>query len=168
MSLSCPTYLKTTLIARLTSSSQVCHHPSDIRHICSGGIIVIQGTLDVKKEIPQQQIVKTLDFCKSLFSATWQPEDRTSVLKKIDDAQKEDLARGANAEGPTAMERLQMSLTEDEKSAFKYIETRKHMRLDDTLTINSFVSDVVDGRRLRLERGRVGLELISEALPLVA
>ena len=152
----------------MTFSSQVCGYSSGIRLNLSGSFTVIQGTLDVKKEVPQQQIVKTLEFCKSLFSATWQLEDRASVLKKIDDAQKEDLARGANAEGPTAMERLQMTLTEEEKSAFKYIETRKHMRLDDTLTINSFVSDVVDGRRLRLERGRLGLELISEGLPLVA
>lgn len=89
-------------------------------------------------------------------------------MRKIDEAQKEDLARGADGQGPTAMERLQLTLTDEEKSAFKYIETRKHMRLDDTLTINSFVSDVVDGRRLRLERGKLGLELITEALPLAA
>ena len=61
-----------------------------------------------------------------------------------------------------------MNLTDEEKSAFKYIETRKHMRLDDTLTINAFVSDMIDGRRLRLERGKLGLEIIPDALPTAA
>lgn len=153
---------RTISIGLLISSDQASIDHKDcqlLSHTCY--FLVIQGTLDVKKEVPQQQILKTFEFCRGLFSSTWQPETRASVLKKIEEAEEHDRAFGPSADGKTAMEKLKLNLSEEEMGVIKYIENRKAMRLDDTLTINSFVSDAVDDRRLRLERGKLGLMAIA-------
>lgn len=128
-------------------------------------VSVIQGTLDLAdKEVPQQEIKQTLEFCTNLFDTSWDEKAAATALKKADEAQKD----SQSSDGLVA-EKLQSILTQDEQIAFNHIELSKKMRVGDTIIMaKTFTSDVVEGRKLRLERGKLGLELVQGPAPLAA
>ena len=68
---------------------------------------------------------------------------------------------GPSADGQTAMQKLKETLTGEELEVFKFAENKHSMRIDENLQMSSFVSDDVEGRRVRLERGNLGLELVA-------
>ncbi|THH03725.1 hypothetical protein EW145_g6054 [Phellinidium pouzarii] len=115
--------------------------------------------MDVEKRLSRAEISKTLEFCSNLFEST-QPEDRNAVLEKIGDA----ASNGTSSTGAvdSAMADSKANLTQEEKRILDYVHLRKAMRTEDSLSMKSFVSDVVGGRRPRLERGKLGLMLAGE------
>lgn len=54
-------------------------------------------------------------------------------------------------------------LSTEEQRVLNHITARSMMRADDTVDISEFASDVVDGMRLRMETGKLGLEKVLEA-----
>ncbi|KAI5115143.1 hypothetical protein M0805_001127, partial [Coniferiporia weirii] len=112
---------------------------------------VIQGSLDVNKPLSQADVAKTLEFCSNLFEST-QPEERDAVVEKIETTMSndEDAVKSAMVESKA-------NLTIEEKRVLDYVALRKAMRTEDSLSIKSFVSDTIGGRRPRLERGNLGL-----------
>lgn len=121
-------------------------------------IPVIQGTLDVEKEVPRQEIVKALEFCTNLFNTSWNEEAGIAVLEKIHEGQKNEIS-GSPAYFHLA-DSLRSTLTADEKVALDYIELTKSMRWNENITAETIASDIIEGRKFRLERGKLGLELV--------
>lgn len=120
-------------------------------------VLVIQGTLDISKGVSQQEITKTLEFCTNLFDTTWNVEAGLSALEKADKAQVEHNILSLNKKTAAQSEKHQ-SLTTDEKVALDHINLSKSMRWAENITGETILSDVVEGRKLRLECGRLGLE----------
>ncbi|KAI5119655.1 hypothetical protein M0805_007746 [Coniferiporia weirii] len=116
---------------------------------------VIQGSLDVNKPLSQADVAKTLEFCSNLFEST-QPEERVAVVEKIGStmSNEEEAVKSAMVESKA-------NLTIEEKRVLDYVALRKAMRTEDSLSIKSFVSDTIGGRRPRLERGNLGLMAVQ-------
>ena len=52
---------------------------------------------------------------------------------------------------------LEATLTEDETRILNTIRARQMLRSEDTMNIENLTADVIDGRRINLERGKLGL-----------
>ena len=154
--------MKIILIEPLIFSGLVSDRPQALHyHMCVsnliGPVLVIQGTLDISKGVSQQEITKTLEFCTNLFDTTWNVEAGKSALEKADRAQAGRNIPSLNKKS-VAQSELQQSLTTDEKIALDHVNLSKSMRWAENITGETILSDVVEGRKLRLERGRLGLE----------
>lgn len=104
--------------------------------------------MDIQNRISQEEITKTLDFCTNLFSTDWSPEAGSNALKKA-------------AECPTETDAPGLALTDDEKVALDYINLTRKMHWNENITGKAVAADVVQGQKLRLERGKLGLERVS-------
>ncbi|KAL9598782.1 MAG: hypothetical protein Q9219_004280 [cf. Caloplaca sp. 3 TL-2023] len=120
---------------------------------------IIQGTADTTNTVLHSKLDQTIDFCANAFDS-FHPEDRAAVLEKmaaaIDEtgASENDLN---NAQVQSKIDALRESLEPEEKRVLDFIRARKAMRTEDTLHIESFTSDVIDGLAPRLERGNLTL-----------
>lgn len=52
---------------------------------------------------------------------------------------------------------LEANLTEDETRILNTIRARQMLRSEDTMDIENFAADIIDGRRINLEHGSLGL-----------
>ena len=63
-----------------------------------------------------------------------------------------------NADKPkTTVQMLEANLTEDETRILNTIRARQMMRSEDLINIENVTADIIDGRRINLERGSLGL-----------
>ena len=113
--------------------------------------VVIQGTADadVGGKLTHDEVVKTVDFCMLAFKET-SPEERQKVLDKVASINGASLAISddkANLE----------KLTEDELKILNHIRAKQMLRFEDTLNLNHFGSDAIDGLAPNLKRGSLGL-----------
>lgn len=123
--------------------------------------LVIQGSLDVmEKQVSQQQIVKTLEFCANIFDTSWDEEAGAAVLDKIGAAQDQGVTSGLHALNDQTGSGFRASLTADEQVALDYVELLKNLQCNENITEKTITSDVLEGRKLRLERGKLGLQLV--------
>lgn len=127
-------------------SGQVSHTVSHIFRVGSTSdiLIVIQGNADTQsaKKLSEDELRQTIDFCTSAFAPS-SAEEKSRV---------EELVLQASGNGTAA----QQTMSEDPEA--KRIEARKLMRTSDTLHIDAFVSDDINGLHLKLKRGQLGLE----------
>lgn len=123
--------------------------------------LVIQGTLDVEKQVSQQQIMKTLEFCANIFDASWDEEADATVLDKLSKGQNGGMASGAPTLNGHAGNGFVAPLTTDEQAALDHIKIVRSLQCRENTTGMTITSDVLEGRKLRLERGKLGLELVQ-------
>ncbi|PON24531.1 hypothetical protein TGAM01_v206461 [Trichoderma gamsii] len=102
---------------------------------------VIQGTADVDSKLCQAELSKTLEFCSNAFEPV-KPEDRSSMLEKL----------GQNPD--TA---YQVDLSPQQRTVVDHIRARQMMRTEDTMNINSFGTDAINGFIPNLKKGGLGL-----------
>ncbi|KAH8817113.1 hypothetical protein F5884DRAFT_778462 [Xylogone sp. PMI_703] len=108
---------------------------------------IIQGTADTANgKLTRDELNRTLEFCAYAFDSV-QPEDRESVIDKIDDYAM------VNRDGIS----YYPDLSPEQLRAVKYIRARQMMRTEDTLHLDNFATDASDGLAPNLERGRLGL-----------
>ncbi|KAL8676492.1 MAG: hypothetical protein Q9186_006987 [Xanthomendoza sp. 1 TL-2023] len=118
---------------------------------------IIQGTSDLSGKLTQAEISKTVDFCFQAFRPVDEAEKR-KVLKKLEDLSLEQDKETGDASTPKkTVEMLEATLTEDETSILNTIRGRQMLRSEDTMDIENLAADVIDGRRINLERGALGL-----------
>lgn len=55
------------------------------------------------------------------------------------------------------VEMLEANLTEDETRILNTIRARQMLRSEDTMDIENLAADIIDGRRINLEHGSLGL-----------
>ena len=130
---------------------------------------VIQGTADVGGKLSQEELSSTLDFCLNAFERH-DPEKRDAVMQKLKAAEalqgSVESADGADQPAPTAeieaqvVEKAQLDieeLTPEELRILNTIRARRMMRMEDTMHIDNFGVDVIDGYRPLVKRGSLGL-----------
>lgn len=126
-------------------------------HACLNASIVIQGTSDISGKLSQEEVCKTVDFCFQAFKPVDEAEKRR-VLQKLESVslEQDDKAGDAPKAKKTA-QMLEANLTEDETRILNAIRARQMLKAEDTMDIEHLAADVIDGRRINLERGALGL-----------
>ncbi|KAL8770157.1 MAG: hypothetical protein Q9209_003999 [Squamulea sp. 1 TL-2023] len=118
---------------------------------------IIQGTSDINGKLSQAEVCKTVDFCFNAFRPVDEAEKRR-VLQKLETMSLEQDSNAGNAETPKqTVEMLEANLTEDETAILNTIRGRQMLRSEDTMDIENLAADVIDGRRINLETGQLGL-----------
>ncbi|KAI4267627.1 MAG: hypothetical protein L6R38_008169 [Xanthoria sp. 2 TBL-2021] len=118
---------------------------------------IIQGTSDINGKLTQAEISKTVDFCFNAFRPVDEAEKK-AVLKKLENMSLEQNDPASDASKPKqTVEMLEATLTEDETRILNTIRSRQMLRSEDTINIENLAADVIDGRRINLERGSLGL-----------
>ncbi|KAL8794417.1 MAG: hypothetical protein Q9195_003004 [Heterodermia aff. obscurata] len=112
---------------------------------------IIQGTVDSTSTVSHDELSQTIDFCAHGFDAV-RPEQRAAVLQKLDSA----LQNGASHEN--IIQAMRDSLDLEEQRVMDYIRARQILRTEDSMHIDNFTTDVIDGLAPRLERGHLTLE----------
>lgn len=92
-------------------------------------------------------MVKTVDFCLNAFKEVT-PEERQKVLDKV---------KAMN--GTTSVDRKEdlERLTTAELEVLNNIRAKQMMRIEDTMNLNGFERDTIDGYAPNLKRGSLGL-----------
>ena len=118
---------------------------------------VNQGTSDINAKLSQEEISETVDFCCKVFQPAEQEKEK-SALKKLEAVGFEQDDSAGNADKPRqTVEMLEATLTEDETRIVNTIRARQMIRAEDAMHIENLVADIVDGRRINLEHGSLGL-----------
>ncbi|KAI4242629.1 MAG: hypothetical protein L6R42_010956, partial [Xanthoria sp. 1 TBL-2021] len=113
---------------------------------------IIQGTSDINGKLTQAEISKTVDFCFNAFRPVDEAEKK-AVLKKLENVSLEQNDPAGDASKPKqTVEMLEATLTEDETRILNTIRGRQMLRSEDTINIENLAADVIDGRRINLER----------------
>lgn len=128
-------------------------------------ITVIQGTSDINGKLTQAEVCKTVDFCFNAFRPVDEAEKK-AVLKKLENVRldHEAATSDASSKPKQTVEMLEASLTEDETRILNTIRGRQMLRSEDTINIENLAADVIDGKRINLERGSLGLVEPSAAM----
>lgn len=117
---------------------------------------IIQGAADVdmgeRQHLSQTDLEKTLEFCAHAFEPT-QPEERDAVLARLQAKEKAAEAQAVKA----AVPQFDANLSEEETKVLNQINARKMMHTEDTISVGSFQTDVINGRLPKLERGKLTL-----------
>lgn len=116
---------------------------------------VIQGTADTNAKLTPAEISKTVDFCLRAFQPT-DPEARDAVLQKLEGINLNETST-VDARTKGNAQKLETNLSEDELGILNSIRARQMLRSEDTLNIDNFGADAIDGMRPNLTRGELGL-----------
>ncbi|KAH8693296.1 hypothetical protein BGW36DRAFT_347758 [Talaromyces proteolyticus] len=113
---------------------------------------IIQGLADadVGGKLTQGLISKSVEFCFHAFQEI-SPEARQEVLDKL-----ESVKADPDAETKEDLEKL----NEDELATLRTIRARQMLRTEDSMNIENFSNDVIDGFAPRLIHGKLGLNKV--------
>lgn len=117
-------------------------------------IVVIQGTADVHGKLTQDEVSNTVDFCLNAFAPV-DASKRDAVLKRV-----EDLKMSGSAQNPKELETY---LSPEELRILNSVRAREMVRSEDTVNIDTFTSDTIDGRAVNMVHGSLGLISAEEA-----
>ncbi|KAG6355157.1 hypothetical protein INS49_004238 [Diaporthe citri] len=123
---------------------------------------IIQGTVDADAhgKLSQNEISKTVEFCFKAFAHVSFEEKEALVNKLKQLGLDGDVYDEKNRK---ALEELESKLTPEEQSILKTLQGRRMVRPEDSLNIDNFTTDSIDGLAPRLERGRLGLTAAKKA-----
>ncbi|GBF64191.1 flavine halogenase [Trichophyton mentagrophytes] len=112
---------------------------------------IIQGTVDVDKTLTQAEIAQTINFCVNAFQNAGR-EEQDALMNKI-----KSVSETKNGEETDVVKKLEESLSADERRTLNTIQARQIIRSEDTMNIDNFTVDVIDGMVPNLKRGSLGL-----------
>ncbi|KAL6883100.1 hypothetical protein HDV57DRAFT_495414 [Trichoderma longibrachiatum] len=123
---------------------------------------IIQGQVDAdaKGKLTQTEISKTVEFCFKAFAHV-SFEEKEALVKKL-----KDLGLDGDAydeKNRQALDELEKKLTPEERSILQTLKGRRMVRPEDSLNIDNFTLDSIDGFAPRLERGKLGLAAAKKA-----
>jgi hypothetical protein len=115
---------------------------------------VIQGLADadVGGKLTHARVSDTVNFCLNAYNQIT-PQDRNAVLDKLASVRAD-----PSKETREDLEKL----TEDELTILRTIRARQIIRTEDTLNIDHFSEDAIDGFMPRLKRGELGLARVEQ------
>lgn len=123
-------------------------------------IIQGQADADTKGKLTQAEISKTVEFCFRAFAHV-SFEEKEALVKKLKalghDRDAYDEANGK------ALDEIEKQLTPEEQAILKTLKGRRMVRPEDSLNIDNFLLDSIDGLGPRLERGNLGLQAAKKA-----
>ncbi|KAJ7938348.1 FAD/NAD(P)-binding domain-containing protein [Mycena leptocephala] len=115
---------------------------------------IIQGNSDTGKKLVGDDLKKTVEFLGTHAFEPSQPEERVEVISTYGDV----------------VDKLPATLSNDNvddqraRNILKGIAIRKLMRTEDSLHINNETLDVLEGYRMVMERGNLGLIKVDESM----
>ncbi|KAH9210135.1 hypothetical protein DL95DRAFT_526475 [Leptodontidium sp. 2 PMI_412] len=115
---------------------------------------IIQGTADVHGKLTQEEVSKTVEFCLKAFAPV-DAAKRDAVMKRV-----EDLKISGIAKDPKELEAY---LSPEEMHILNTVRAREMVRSEDTVNIDTFTSDIIDGRAVSMVHGSLGLISAQEA-----
>ncbi|KAL7941562.1 hypothetical protein V8C42DRAFT_334931 [Trichoderma barbatum] len=123
---------------------------------------IIQGQVDAdaKGKLSQAEISKTVEFCFKAFAHV-SFEEKEALVKKL-----KELGLDGDAYDESnrkALDELEKKLTPEEQSILKTLKGRRMVRPEDSLNIDNFTLDSIDGLAPRLEHGKLGLAAAKRA-----
>ncbi|KAI1163376.1 FAD/NAD(P)-binding domain-containing protein [Nemania serpens] len=123
---------------------------------------IIQGQVDadVKGKLTQAEVSKTVEFCFKAFAHVSFEEKEVLVNKLKSLGVDGDAYDEANRK---ALEEVEKKLTPEEQSILQTLKGRRMVRPEDSLNIDNFTLDSIDGLAPRLERGKLGLTAARKA-----
>ncbi|KAJ7686802.1 FAD/NAD(P)-binding domain-containing protein [Mycena rosella] len=113
---------------------------------------IIQGNSDTGKKLVGDDLNKTVEFLGTHAFEPSSPEERAAVMSTYGDV----------------VDKLPASLSNDNvedlraRNILKGIAIRKLMRTEDSLHINNETLDVLEGYRMVMQRGKLGLEKVEQ------
>ncbi|MCJ1268835.1 hypothetical protein MMC22_008723 [Lobaria immixta] len=118
---------------------------------------IIQGDSDINGKLSQEEVCKTVDFCFQAFQPAGE-EEKKKVLKKLGAVSLEQDDSAGNANKPRkTVEMVEANLTEDETRILNTIRARQMLRSEDIMDVENLAAYIIDGRRINLEHGSLGL-----------
>ena len=123
-------------------------------------IIQGQADADTKGKLTQAEISKTVEFCFRAFAHVSFEEKEALVRKLKALGHDGDAYDGANSK---ALDEIEKQLTPEEQTILKTLKGRRIVRPEDSLNIDNFLLDSIDGLGPRLERGNLGLQAAKKA-----
>lgn len=123
-------------------------------------IIQGQADADTKGKLTQAEISKTVEFCFRAFAHV-SFEEKEALVKKLKALGHDgDAYDEANKE---ALDEIEKQLTPEEQEILKTLKGRRMVRPEDSLNIDNFLLDSIDGLGPRMERGNLGLQVAKKA-----
>lgn len=115
---------------------------------------VIQGLADadVGGKLTDAKVSETVGFCLNAFNSIT-PAQRQAVLDKV-----QRVKANPDAETKEDLEKLD----EEELKILQTIRARQMLRTEDTLHIDNFSQDAIDGYAPRLKHGALGLKKVAD------
>lgn len=128
----------------------------DQKNLLTRSTTVIQGQADADAtgNLTQTEISKTVEFCFKAFAHV-SFEEKEALIKKLKDLGLDGDAYDAS--NRKALDELEKKLTPEEQSILKTLKGRRMVRPEDSLNIDNFTLDSIDGLAPRLEHGKLGL-----------
>jgi hypothetical protein len=123
---------------------------------------VIQGQVDADTSghLTQAEISKTLEFCSKAFIHV-SFEEKEALINKLKESGLDGDAYDENTR--KALDEFEKKLTPEEQTILTTLKGRRMVRPEDSLNIDNFTLDSIDGLAPRLERGKLGLAPAKKA-----
>ena len=123
---------------------------------------IIQGTADAdtKGKLTQSEISNTVEFCFRAFAHVSFEKKEALVQKLKALGHDADASDEANS---MALEEIEKQLTPEEQQILVTLKGRRMVRPEDSLNIENFLLDSIDGLGPRMERGNLGLQAAKKA-----
>ncbi|KAE8357834.1 hypothetical protein BDV27DRAFT_150994 [Aspergillus caelatus] len=122
-------------------------------------IIQGQADADAKGKLTQAEMSKTVEFCFRAFAHV-SFEEKEALVKKLKSLGHDGDANDEN--NRKALDELEKHLTPEEQAILKTLKGRRMVRPEDSLNIDNFTVDAIDGLAPRLEKGNLGLKSSQE------
>lgn len=123
-------------------------------------IIQGQADADFKGKLTQAEISKTVEFCFRAFAHV-SFEEKEALVKKLKALGHDgDAYDEANSK---ALDEIEKQLTSEEQAILRTLKGRRMVRPEDSLNIDNFLLDSIDGLGPRLKRGNLGLQAAKKA-----
>ncbi|KAL4759694.1 NAD(P)/FAD-dependent oxidoreductase [Aspergillus foveolatus] len=123
-------------------------------------IIQGQADADAKGKLSQAEISKTVEFCFRAFAHV-SFEQKEALVQKLKSLGHDGDAYDEN--NRKALEEIEKQLTPEEQTILKTLKGRRMVRPEDSLNIDNFTLDSIDGLAPRLEKGKLGLSAAKKA-----
>ncbi|KAL4738166.1 hypothetical protein BDV11DRAFT_206155 [Aspergillus similis] len=123
-------------------------------------IIQGQADADAKGKLTQAEISKTVEFCFRAFAHV-SFEEKEALVQKLKSLGHDGDAYDEN--NRKALEEIEKQLTPGEQTILKTLKGRRMVRPEDSLNIDNFTLDSIDGLAPRLEKGKLGLTAAKKA-----
>ncbi|KAE8371846.1 hypothetical protein BDV26DRAFT_286439 [Aspergillus bertholletiae] len=123
-------------------------------------IIQGQADADAKGKLTQVEISKTVEFCFRAFAHV-SFEEKEALVKKL-----KSLGHDGDANDESnrkLLDEIEKQLTPEEQTILKTLKGRRMVRPEDSLNIDNFTLDSIDGLAPRLEKGNLGLSTAKKA-----
>ncbi|KAJ5688992.1 hypothetical protein N7462_003384 [Penicillium macrosclerotiorum] len=115
---------------------------------------IIQGTSDVQAQLTESEISETINFCFKAFIPV-SKEQKEEVLRKMENF--ENINRNDESFHPRTRADFEASMSPDEARIMNTIRAREMLRSEDTINIDTFSVETINGLTVYLQRGQLSL-----------